>query len=299
MDIKALRYFVEVVDRQSFTHAADALHVTQPTISKMVRQLEDELGMPLLRREGKQFQLTDAGRVTLERGREALALMRRLRAELDELTELRRGELTLGVPPMVGGALFAPVIGAFRTRYPGVTLQLMEDGAQAIEEAMRAGRLELGLGLLPVDEAEFEHYAVIHDPLCLVAPAGSAWQGAASVTLAQIADQPFVLFTDDFALPGRIASAFRTLGRPLHIVSRSAHWDFIAELVAAGLGVTLLPRSVARRLQDRPLDIVPLDDAELQWKPALIWRRDVYLSQAARAMIDLTRQLLTNQASGQ
>lgn len=68
MDVRALRYFVEVVEQQSFTRAAEALHVTQPTISKMVRALEDELGGPLLIRDGRRLQLTDAGRVVLERG---------------------------------------------------------------------------------------------------------------------------------------------------------------------------------------------------------------------------------------
>jgi DNA-binding transcriptional LysR family regulator len=107
MDIRALRYFVEVVKRHSFTKAADALFVTQPTISKMVKQLEEELGTPLIIREGRSFRLSDAGKVAFERGMDVLSAMNQLKNELNDLAGLTRGELVVGLPPMVGVA-FSP-----------------------------------------------------------------------------------------------------------------------------------------------------------------------------------------------
>ncbi|AAQ58825.1 LysR family transcriptional regulator [Chromobacterium violaceum] len=295
MDIRALRYFVELVKCQSFTRAADALFVTQPTISKMVKQLEEELDMPLILREGRSFRLTDAGRVTYERGLDVLSAMNQLKHELADLASLSHGELVVGLPPMVGVAFFAPVVSRYRRRYPQIELKMVEDGALAIENRIKSGELEIGVAVLPVDSQLFEHYSVVRDPLCLVAPAGSRWRDKSLVQLADIADQPLVLYPDDFTLSRRVGDAFRELGKTPNIVGRSAHWDFIVELVAANLGVTLLPRSIVERLDRQLFDVVPLYDHKLYWHLALIWQRGGYLSHAARAWLALTRETLGGQ----
>ncbi|MBX9268701.1 LysR family transcriptional regulator [Chromobacterium violaceum] len=295
MDIRALRYFVELVKCQSFTRAADALFVTQPTISKMVKQLEEELDMPLILREGRSFRLTDAGRVTYERGLDVLSAMNQLKHELADLASLSHGELVVGLPPMVGVAFFAPVVSRYRRRYPQIELKMVEDGALAIENRIKSGELEIGVAVLPVDSQLFEHYSVVRDPLCLVAPAGSRWRDKSLVQLADIADQPLVLYPDDFTLSRRVGDAFRELGKTPNIVGRSAHWDFIVELVAANLGVTLLPLSIVERLDRQLFDVVPLYDHKLYWHLALIWQRGGYLSHAARAWLALTRETLGGQ----
>ena len=115
MDLRALRYFVEVVRANGFTRAAEHLHVTQPTISKMVKQLEDELGGPLLLREGRGVQLTDAGQVVYERGLQVLAQAQLLRQEVAEVDGIARGELSVGIMPTAGHYM-APVIALFKKR---------------------------------------------------------------------------------------------------------------------------------------------------------------------------------------
>ena len=96
MDLRALRYFIEVVRQNGFTRAAESLHVTQPTISKMVKALEDELGGPLLLREGRRVQLTDAGQVVYDRGLEILDQAKLLRQQVAEVDNITRGELSVG-----------------------------------------------------------------------------------------------------------------------------------------------------------------------------------------------------------
>lgn len=292
MDIKALRYFAELVRQQNFTRAAEALFVTQPTISKMVKQLEDELGTPLLIREGKSFQLTDAGRVVYLRGQDVLAAQLRLKNALADLASLARGELVVGLPPMAGGAFFAPVVGAFRDRYSGVELKMVEDGALAIESSIRSGNLEIGAAVLPVDDNTFNSLSLVRDRLCLVAPAGSPWQGWPRVTLPDLADHPIVFYPEDFSLTIRISDAFRMMGKSVNIAGRSAHWDFIVAMVAARLGIALLPQAIAGQLERDRFDVVPIDDERITWHLGLIWKKDSYLSHAARAWITLTRELL-------
>src|SRR6185503_4523865 len=105
--------------------------------SKMVKALEEEVGAPLLLREGRQMVLTDEGRIVFQRGQDVLAAHTRLQAELDDIGTLGRGELTVGIPPM-GGSLFTPAIAEFKRRYPKIELKLFEQGSRGIEAALAA-----------------------------------------------------------------------------------------------------------------------------------------------------------------
>jgi DNA-binding transcriptional LysR family regulator len=160
IDIRALRYFVETARLRSFTQAASSLFVTQSTISKMVKQLEDEVGQPLLIREGKTVRLTDVGKVVYDRGQEALGVVHRLTLEVADLSSLGRGQLTVGVPPMVN-LFFSPAVSAFRRRYPNLQLNLSEHGGQIVEQQVAHGELEVG-------------------PRCCPETAGSIWRRASS-----------------------------------------------------------------------------------------------------------------------
>ena len=137
VDIRALRYFVEVIQRQSYTDAARALFVTQPTVSKMIRQLEDELGTPVLLKHGRRLEPTDTGRVVLRRGAEIIALHAQLQAELADLARTAHGELALGIPPLAS-ELLTPLLARYHQEYPNIELRLFERGSRTVEEELRA-----------------------------------------------------------------------------------------------------------------------------------------------------------------
>ena len=124
MDIRHLLYFVEVAKQESFTKAADALYLTQPTISKMVKSLEDELGVTLIRRSTKHIELTDAGYAVLNQAQQIVESMKNLEVELNDVLQLRKGSIRIGLPPMVGSLYFAPIIGAFKAAFPQIELHL-------------------------------------------------------------------------------------------------------------------------------------------------------------------------------
>ncbi|WP_175696401.1 LysR family transcriptional regulator [Burkholderia ambifaria] len=291
MELRALRYFVEVVRQQSFTAAADRLFVTQPTISKMVKALEDEIGSPLLLRDGRQMMLTDAGRIVFQRGQDVLAAQAQLQSELNDLGTLGRGELTIGIPPL-GGSLFTPIIAAYKQRYPNIELKLFEQGARMIEAALMSGELELGGLLEPVDPGTFERLPMVRAPLWLVAPRESRWEDDAAVPLADLARESFVFYAESLALHDAVLDACRQAGFTPSIVSRSGHWDFMAALVHAGVGIALLPEPYCRRLDARQFTCRPIVEPEITWAIALGWLKKGYLSHAARAWLDVARATL-------
>ncbi len=292
MDIRSLRYFVAVVEQQSFSRAAEQLHVTQPTVSKMVQQLEQELGLPLLERVGKRFTLTDAGNVVLQRGRALLAMHGDMSVELEDLQQLRRGDLRLGVTQQAH-AVLAPLLAAYHRRYPDIELKLFEGGSQSIEIDVRNGVLELGTMLDHAANAsiwqEFDALPLVRSPLCLLAPKDSAWRGRRTVALPELADSSFIFYGESFALNEIVTDACLRAGFTPRISGRSGQWDFVASLVRLGVGITLLPKVFCDTLPKGQFTVAKLEQPALDWNLMLAWRRGGHLSFAARAWVDLVR----------
>jgi DNA-binding transcriptional LysR family regulator len=298
MELRVLRSFVEVVRQGGFTQAAKTVFATQSTVSKAVKQLEDELGLPLLDRIGHRSQLTAAGEIVYRRALTMLAERENLIAELDELRGLKRGVLRIGLPPVGSDILFAPLFAIYRSRYPGVDIQLTEHGSKRLEELVRAGELDLGAALMPVGE-DFDWQDVRCEPIDaliaaddpLAAGGKSALQARVkALELKALSGLPFILFERGFALNAVILDACREAGFEPQVAASSSQIDFIIELVAAKLGVGFLPRMIARQKQHPKVRQIAITAPAMEWHIALIWRRGAYLPHAAKAWLDLAAE---------
>lgn len=277
---------VEVVRHDGFSAAAEAVFATQPTISKAIRQLEDELGEVLLQRSRNGVRLTPAGQIVYRRALALLGEREDMLRELEELRDLQRGELHLGLASLGSDILFAPVFARFRQLHPQIELRVLERGSEALEESLRAGEIELAASLLPVAD-DLDWQPVRTEPLVALLPRQHPLVGSASLQLQDLAEVPFVLFEKGFLLNRHIIQACQARGFSPREVTRSGQPDFIVALVAAGLGVALLPRMIANARPRADVVIVPLDEPELDWKMVLAWRRGGYLSAAAQAWLRL------------
>ncbi len=297
MDIRHLQYFLEVARCKSFTKAGEVLHITQPTISKMVKNIEEELGVELFDRSGRRVELTDAGEIIYAQANHIVRAFDNLSSELDDLMNLKRGHIRIGLPPMVGASFFPKVIGKFRELYPDVTIQLVEDGAKKVETDVANGTLDLGVVLLPTNEDIFHAISFVKKRLMLLVHPTNRLAAKSEAALAELAGQPFILFREDFALHDRIPAACIRVGFQPVVVCESSQWDFIYEMVAANLGIALLPEPVTREMDTSRVRILPLVEPEIPWHLAIIWRKDRYLSFAAREWIRFTHSLLAEEAS--
>lgn len=290
MEFKQLRTFVEVAHQGGFTPAAECLHLSQSAVSKQVAQLEHSLGTQLLDRLGSQVRLTAAGKVVLQRAEGMLRLRNELLNELDDLSQLTRGELKLGLPLLGSDALFASLLAEYRRRYPSISVQLLEGGSLSIEQAVLSGELELGGSLTPKNQI-FAYQPFCDEPLDALLPANHPLAEDGTVRLEQLADTPFLLYQRSFVLNDRVLQACQQAGFTPKEGGRSGQSDFLAALVAAGQGAVLLPSVVARGLV-RPgvvrLKLIAPD--YLRWDIAFIWRDGAYLSRAAQAWLELLRE---------
>ena len=287
MEFKQLRTFVEVARAGGFTPAAQTLHISQSAVSKQVAQLEHNLGTPLFDRLGSHVRLTAAGTVVLQRAEGMLRLQQELLSELDDLSQLTRGELRLGLPLLGSDALFASLFAEYRRRYPNIQVQLLEGGSLVVEQAVLSGELELGGSLTPKNPT-FAYQPFCDEPLDALLPADHPLAEDGSVRLEQLSETPFLLYQRSFVLNDRLLQACQQLGFTPKEGGRSGQSDFLVALVAAGQGVVLLPSVVARGLV-RPgvvrLKLIAPED--LRWDIAFIWREGAYLSRAAQAWLEL------------
>jgi DNA-binding transcriptional LysR family regulator len=291
MELRNMEVLLEVVRQRGFTRAGAVLHLSQSAVSKAVRALEDEVGARLLVRTGRRVELTEAGRVVCARAEAVIGAVRALEEEVADVTALRRGRVRVGLPPMVGAAFFPAVLRAFRERYPGISLELREQGAREIEQAVSERALDVGVTLLPTDAERFEAFPFVRDELAAVVHPSHPLARARQVRLGELQTTPLVLYTRDFVLHARILEACRAQGFAPRIASESGQWDFLAAMVAVNMGAALLPRTVCRGL-DRAVRTVRLVDPTIGWNLALIRRRGEHASEAARAFTDVTREVL-------
>ena len=282
MELKNLRAFVEVVRQNGFTAAGKVLCATQSTVSKAVRQIEDEIGAPLLDRLAPKPRLTAVGEAVYARALRLLAERDDLLTEIAELRGLKRGVLRLGLPPVGSGILFAPLFTKFRKLYPGIDIRLAEHGSARLEEILRLGEIDFAASLLPVDE-DFEWHEIRRDPLMTLVAADGQLAAQERVSIADLRDIPLILFESGFAQNRVIINACHRAGFEPVVAARSNQIDFIVELAAAGLGAAFLPRLLDRSRTRVGVVSLVLDEPDVDWRLALVWRKGAYLSDAARA----------------
>ncbi|AMX04058.1 LysR family transcriptional regulator [Microbulbifer thermotolerans] len=293
MDLKVLRYLVEIVRHGGFGKAAEQVHLSQPALSKAIRGLEEALGETLLERGGRgsRVRLTPAGKVVYRHANALLEGREQMLNELRMLRGLECGELRIGLSPLGSGEIFAPVIARFRELYPGVEIHLRERGGVEQEDALRNGEIELATSLKPTDE-DIAWMQICDDPMMVALPHAHPMSETGAIRLEALAEVPIVGFEPGFMLSKLIRDNCRAVGFDPRVVAEVSHPDFGLALVAAGTGVMLLPRLIAERHKTDGVVVVPLDSTLLRWTLSLIWRRNASLSFAARKMREMIREML-------
>lgn len=246
LNVNALRVFTAVVDRGGFTRAGAALRLSQPAVSKAVRSLERDVGMPLLERGPRSVRLTDAGASLLERARELFAVERSAEEELRALRGLERGVLRVGASTTVATYLLPPVLGAFRTRHPGVVLRVTSANTRAVARALASRRLDVALVEGPVDDTRFVAEAWRDDELVIIAPPDHPLAGTKRrVPLAALAGEPFINRERGSGTRAVAEAAFAALGLQPRVVLTLDSTEAVKQAVAAGLGLAAVSRAAA------------------------------------------------------
>lgn len=293
MDIRQIEYFTEVAKQLSFTKAASTLHVSQPSISKAIQNLEVELGVPLFYRSSRQLELTDAGQAVLVNAQHVLEAFKNLRSELTDLMELKKGQIRIGIPPIVGAEFFSKLVSQYKEKFPYIEIILTEVGSKKIRLGVEAGDLDIGLICnLNIVNENLESMAILKDPLMLIVHRDHPLANESYVNISDLEKETFVIYRKDFTLYDRIIEECSKNEFFPSIACESSQKDMIIEMVAAKLGIALLPKRICEKIQNDTIVAVPFKKEEIFLELGMTWKKNKYLSYAVREFIALAHEFI-------
>ncbi|MEJ1298278.1 MAG: LysR family transcriptional regulator [Candidatus Sedimenticola sp. (ex Thyasira tokunagai)] len=287
MNTSALQAFVCVAENDSFSVAAEQLHLTQPAVSKRVATLEKELETPLFDRIGHKISLTEAGRQLLPRAQHMLLEMADIRRSISNLTGEVSGTLIMGTSHHIGLRRLPPALKEFSLNYPQVSLDIRFMDSESACNEVEHGELELAIVTLPTSSSPKLSTSIIwSDPLLFVIARDHPLATITTPKLEDLTHYPAVLAAKGTYTRGILEQALEPIGLPLQVGMATNYLETLRMMVSIGLGWSLLPESMVKGDNLRVLNIQEL---KLSRQLGSVTHRDRTLSNAARAMVEACR----------
>ncbi|RVX38967.1 DNA-binding transcriptional LysR family regulator [Nonomuraea polychroma] len=289
MDRRQLEYFLAVASHGSFTSAASALRVAQPSLSYTIRTLERELGTSLFHRLGRGVRLTPEGQALVGSAQQVLRAFQSALSSVQQVTRLEAGRLdivaltTLAVDPLAG------LVGTFRRAHPGVDIRIEDpEHAAAVAEMVRVGECELGLADFSVPSAGLRALELREQEMLAVLPPDAEMATGRSVKMTQVAAMDLITTPPGTTTRTLLEQSLAGAGVPLRIAVETPHRAAIVPLVLAGAGVALLPRPMAEDAARQGARIGVIDPPVVR-RVRLLWRPEP-LSHAGQAFVEMVRR---------
>ncbi len=284
-----IKYFLAVAQHHSFTKAAAALHVSQPALSQQVRQLEESLSAQLFDRSGRTTRLTDAGEVYLRYARRASQELEEGKRAIHDVGDLSRGALRVALTPTFTTYLVGPLVEAFHSRYPNITLNLREIAQEQMEELLLADELDVGIAFEDGHSQDIETQPLLIEALALVVGERHPLAGQSAIDLDALSAESLILLSEEFATREQIDRYCRQHNITPRVKMEANVIGAVIEVVRRTTLSTLLPATVA--LAHQGLFAIELSPQRLHRTAVLIQRKGAYQTSAARAFIELATDI--------
>lgn len=283
MDLRQLKVFAEIARQGSFTRAAERLHVAQPAVSMTLRKLEEELDLVLFSRREKRVALTAEGERLLRHAERLLDNLAAAETEMAELHSLERGEVRIGIPPMMSSYYFPQIICDFRSAYPNLGLAVNGEGADNIQRMISRGDLDMGViaGSKLLPGLESRH--LLREEIVVCAPLGHPLAQRSAVSLREFCAHPVILFKEGYHIRELMDELIEAEDLAPQVVFETNLFSLVRSLIKLGLGISTFLRMVVSG--DGELAAIPFDPP-LYLDLMIAWKGDRHLSRANRAFID-------------
>lgn len=278
MEMRHLNYFYTVSQFENFTHAAQQLHVSQPAITNTIQQLEEELGVKLFSRNSKHVSLTFHGKLFLKR---VESILSDIHDSIHEVKELN-GKIKLGLPPMIGSRIFPDIYVEFKKIYPGIMIEVIEEGSLRTSDRVEKGELDLGLVILPKESDGLATVPLMDEEIMLCVSPNHQLSREEKVNFSSLKDENFILLTDDFIHRKITQDQCEKNGFNPKIAFETNKVDTAKALVAKGLGISLFMKLMVAK----QTDIVQLPfDHRIKINIGLVWKKNRHLSSNCKKFI--------------
>jgi LysR family transcriptional regulator, salicylic acid-responsive activator of bsdBCD len=285
MDVKQLRYFSAIAEEKQITRAAKKLHMAQPPLSMQLKQLEDELGVLLVERNGKNIELTEAGNILFKRAKELLHQFEETVTEVQQVGEGLKGLLSIGSVKTCFSYI-PERVEFFRKNYPLVTFHLQEGDSYRMAQYIRNRDIEVALVRLPLDLNDFHSLPLPDDPFVVVIP--ESWGNHKSICMRDLAQMPLILLHRErgIGLYELVVDECRKHGFDPNVVCQCPDASMLLSLVRTGVGAALLPKSTLMAFPYEGIKVFDIEDMHTKSESAVIWLKDRYLSKSAKRFIE-------------
>jgi DNA-binding transcriptional LysR family regulator len=301
MDLRRLEIFAKVAELGSFSRAADALHLTQPTISEHIRALEDELGVQLLDRLGRGAAPTRAGQLLLGYARRLLALSREARQALDQFQGRMRGELVVGGSTIPGEYVLPALIGQFKAKFPDISIALLIGDSRQVIDWVEEGRAEVGVVGARPQGRTLAARELMADELVLVVAADHPWAGRKTVALADVRGEPLLVRERGSGSREALERALGEHGTDLaafRVAGEMGSTQAIKQAVRAGVGIALISkRAVEDECRASLLACLRVKDLKIARAFYLVTHRERSRSPLAQAFVEFVESQAPERAS--
>ena len=299
MNTKQLYYVLVLAHEASFSKAADALNISQPSLSQYIKKIEKEVGQPLFDRTNGEVRLTDAGRVYIEAGRKILDIERQMELEFSDLSADRAGSLVIGAAPYRAAGMLPEVAKRFKSIHPGMHLVVREGTTAELVDGIEHGEYDVALTLLPVDKRLFSYEKVMEEELILAVPASFpkmqtsliAGRRFPAVDVTAVNDCGMVMLTDAQFMQKQLDNLVADYSLSVHPAAIVKSLAAQIEMVRAGVGMALVPSGIERFAADKEVVFYSIAQPLPKREVVVIWRRDRKLSKAAEELKTVIRNI--------
>lgn len=293
MNLRDLRYLVALADLRHFGRAANYCHVSQPTLSTQIKKLEEELGVQLLERSPRQVMLTPAGSDITARARRVLAEVDQMRETARRTVDPEAGSVRFGIFPTLAPYLLPHVVPNIRKRFPRLELLLIEEKTEVILQMLREGRLDCAVLALPLHEDWLDVDFLFDEPFVLAVPAKHPLALHRNLQLNELSEQHLMLLEDGHCMREQALEVCALTGAGEKEGFRATSLETLRQMVAAGVGITLLPiLSVKPPVASSPfIRLLPFKKPAPTRSLALVWRKSSAMSNFLKKMAEVLRDL--------
>ena len=289
MTLRELQYIVAVADTGNFSRAAEAVHVSQPTLSAQVRKLEDTLGVAIFERAPRRVLPTEAGEVLIASARRILAEADQLRDTARALRDPLSGRFRLGAIPTLAGYMFPGLMPEVRRELPELRLILVEEKTDELVARLREGRLDAALLALPLPDDTLEFEVLFTDRFHLAVPEGDALAERESLSAGELAGTDLLLLEDGHCLRDQSLEVCRVTGAGEEADFRATSLETLRQMVVAGTGRTLMPE-IAMGVPTPGVAYVPFSGDGMSREVALAWRPTTQRRKVVDTLVELLRR---------
>lgn len=299
MNSKKLKYIITIAELKSISKAASALFISQPSLSNIVSNIEKDLGVCLFNRNTTPISLTYAGEKYVETAKKILSLDNNLKKELSDISNMKKGKITIGIPAVRGTHVLPLVLPKFKEKHPGIEIHVIEGDSNYLEQCLLCGKVDLVLTSLPSTDKKITCELLYEEKIMLACKKGYLGSknllenGSNIVILNSLKDVDFILTKKSHRIRKLTENLFDLFDFKPKIILETSNTATAFRLATSGLGVCFVSEMIINTTKPmHDFDLFNIEDSPIKWDISISYLKNSYLSNAQRCFIDFTKSIL-------